>query len=108
MEKQKNTLQRLNSLITKNTRTFAQKPALFTIVLLNDDTTPIAAVQELIASHFYQTEEAACLIAEQAHEQGEAILGTYTREIAETKIAEIIEDARSKSHPLKCVMRKVR
>lgn len=120
MEKQKNsvqpqnqnakahTLRRVQSLILNETRHLAQKPAWFQIMIVNDDVTPADYVVQLLRDHFYKSLHEATALMTKIHHEGEAVCGNYTREIAETKIAKIIEDARKYNHPLKCVMKKIK
>ena len=120
MEKQRNSLQsqnsnakahtlrRVQSIILNESRHLAQKPAWFKITIVNDDVTPMDYVVQMLQANFYKTLEQATALGAKIQEEGEAACGNYTREIAETKIATIIEDARRYNHPLKCVMRKIK
>lgn len=84
------------------------KPCFYSVMLLNDHATPMDFVVELIREHFYVSMDEAVNLMLRIHNEGEAVCATYTREIAETKVAEIIECARQFNHPLKCLMRKVK
>ena len=101
-------LRRIQSIMTQEARTLTQKPSLFEVVMLNDDVTPMDYVVQTLEGSFYKKADEATSLALYIHQQGEASCGTYTREIAETKTAEVIENARRFNHPLKCVMRKVK
>ncbi len=84
------------------------KPAMYQVVLMNDNVTPRNYVVQCLEEHFFQPTDAAHSLMFTIEEIGEATCGRYTREMAETKIAEVIADARQNNHPLKCVMRKVK
>ena len=120
MEKQRNSLQsqssnakahtlrRVQSIILNETRHLAQKPAWFEVTVVNDHTTPADYVVQMLQDNFHQSLDEATALMTKIDKEGEATCGKFTREIAETKIAKIIEDARRYNHQLKCVMRKIK
>ena len=67
---------------------------------MNDDYTPMAFVDALLAEVFHKSTEDAKLITANVHQQGKGIAGVYTREIAETKTVQSIQLARKQGHPL--------
>ena len=78
------------------------KPAMFKVVLVNDDYTPIEFVGEVLQNFFHKSQVEAQKITQQINNEGLAICGFYTRDIAETKVG-IVNDCAAKSqHPLKC------
>lgn len=84
------------------------KPAMYGVMLLNDDSTPMDFVVEILKEQFFKTMDEAVDLMLAIHQNGEGTAGTFTREIAETKVAEVIECSRRFQHPLKCLMRKVK
>lgn len=88
--------------------TETERPALYSVMLLNDNATPMDFVVELIREHFHTSMDEAVNLMLQIHNDGEGTCGTYTREVAETKVAEVIECARQFNHPLKCLMKKAK
>ena len=104
----KTTLRRVQSIVLNETRQLTQKPAWFEIVAINDDVTTAEFVVQMLEEHFYKKSEEASSLMLKIHQDGEGVCGAYTREVAETKIAEVIEDARRASYPLKCVMRRIK
>lgn len=83
------------------------KPALklpkkYTVVLLNDDYTPMEFVVDVLKRFFYFTEDLAVQVMLQVHLQGRGICGLYTRDVAETKVTQVNDYARENQHPLLC------
>lgn len=91
------------------TRTESQvrEPALYQVVLLNDDYTPMDFVVQLVMTFFNKPEEEAIAIMWHVHHHGQGICGIFTREIAETKVMHVNRFSRSNGHPLRCKMEEV-
>lgn len=70
--------------------------------MLNDDYTPMDFVVETLEMFFAMSREKATKIMIQVHTQGKAVCGVYTRDIAETKAAQVNQYARDNEHPLLC------
>ncbi|AOS97982.1 ATP-dependent Clp protease adapter protein ClpS [Microbulbifer aggregans] len=77
-------------------------PPMYKVVMLNDDYTPMDFVVEALETFFSVTRERATQLMLQVHTQGKAICGVYTRDIAETKAAQVNQFAREHQHPLLC------
>lgn len=77
-----------------------KKPPLYAVLLMNDDYTPMEFVVEVIQKFFAKTEEEATQIMLQVHEKGHGICGIFTREVAETKAARVVQYAQEHQHPL--------
>lgn len=82
-------------------------PPLYKVVLLNDDYTPMDFVVRVLQLFFGMDYDKANQIMWQVHTRGKGICGTYTYEIAETKVAQVNSYARENQHPLLCVMERV-
>ena len=80
------------------------KPPLYTVLLLNDDYTPMEFVVEVLTRFFDLDVERATQIMLHVHTRGRGVCGVYTREIAEAKVAMVNDYARSNQHPLMCTM----
>lgn len=93
------------SLATK-TRTKTQKPPLYKVLLLNDDYTPMEFVVYVLERFFGISNSQAVDIMLTVHNKGIAVVGVFSYEIAETKVAQVMELARRNQHPLQCTMEK--
>lgn len=81
-----------------------QRPPLYKVVLLNDDYTPMEFVVHVLQKFFRLQQEAAVQIMLEVHTKGAGVAGTYTSEIAETKVAQVNRYSREHQHPLMCTM----
>lgn len=81
-----------------------KRPPLYKVILLNDDYTPMDFVVHVLEAFFSMNRELATYVMLQVHLQGKGICGTFTREIAETKVAQVNVYARDNQHPLLCIM----
>ncbi|SNB79166.1 ATP-dependent Clp protease adaptor protein ClpS [Arboricoccus pini] len=92
--------------IATKTRTRVQRPSLYKVLLLNDDYTPMEFVVLVLEKFFSKSREDATRIMLHVHQKGVGVCGVYTFEVAETKVAQVIEFARQHQHPLQCTMEK--
>lgn len=81
-----------------------KRPPLYSVVLLNDDYTPMEFVVQLLETFFTMTREQATQVMLHVHTRGKGVCGVFSREIAETKVAQVNDFARENQHPLLCVM----
>jgi ATP-dependent Clp protease adaptor protein ClpS len=92
--------------LATKTRTKTQRPSLYKVLLLNDDYTPMEFVVHVLERFFGKSREDAHRIMMLVHHKGVGVCGVYTFEVAETKVAQVIEFARQHQHPLQCTMEK--
>ena len=92
-------------LVTK-TKPKTKKPNLYKVLILNDDYTPMEFVVFVLERFFNKGREEATRIMLHVHHKGVGICGVYTYEIAETKVAQVMDMARQHGHPLQCTMEK--
>jgi ATP-dependent Clp protease adaptor protein ClpS len=78
-------------------------PNLWNVKILNDDFTPIDFVIEVLMYIFKKDESEAIDMTLRVHEDGAAIVGTYTKDIAMTKCDKATKLAESEGHPLRLV-----
>lgn len=79
-----------------------KRPSMYTVVMLNDDYTPMEFVVEVLQTFFAKTPEQATDIMLTVHTKGSAVCGVYTRDIAETKAEIVNQYSKDCQHPLKC------
>ena len=91
--------------VTK-TRPKTKRPALYRVLLLNDDYTPMEFVVLVLQDVFNKSREEATRIMLHVHQKGVGECGVYTYEVAETKVTQVMDFARKHQHPLQCVMEK--
>ena len=90
--------------VATKTRTKTQRPSLYKVLLLNDDYTPMEFVIVVLERFFNKSHDDATRIMLHVHHKGVGVCGVYTFEVAETKVAQVIEFARANQHPLQCAM----
>lgn len=83
-------------------------PPVYQLVLLNDDETPVDFVTFILQSVFNKNFEAAEQLTLTIHDHDKAVCGTFTRDVAETKIMKINELCKEYNYPLQCVMQRER
>lgn len=86
------------------TRTRTKRPPLYKVLLLNDDYTPMEFVVAVLERYFGMTHAEAFDIMLAVHKKGLAVVGVFSHEIAETKVAQVMDFARQHQHPLQCTM----
>ncbi|ANP76137.1 ATP-dependent Clp protease adaptor protein ClpS [Vibrio crassostreae] len=87
--------------------TKVKPPAMYNVVLNNDDYTPMDFVIEILERFFSLDIEKATEVMLKVHYEGKAICGTYSAEIAETKVAQVTMYSKENEHPLLCTMEQV-
>jgi ATP-dependent Clp protease adaptor protein ClpS len=92
--------------LATETRVKTKKPSLYRVLLLNDDYTPMEFVVFILERFFNRSREQATRIMLHVHQKGVGLCGVYTFEVAETKVAQVLDLARRHEHPLQCVMEK--
>ena len=92
--------------VVAKTRPKTKKPSLYKVLLLNDDYTPMEFVVHILERIFGKNRDEAVQIMLHVHRHGVGICGVFTFEVAETKVAQVIEFARRNEHPLQCTMEK--
>ncbi len=87
-------------------RTKLQEPPLYKVLLHNDDYTTMDFVVTILETIFNKNSSEATNIMLDVHNQGKGIAGIFTREIGETKIAQVHKLAKKNQYPLKCSLEK--
>ena len=81
-------------------------PDLYKVLILNDDYTPMEFVVLVLERFFGMNHAQAFDIMLTVHKKGLAVVGVFSHEVAETKVAQVMDSARQNQHPLQCTMEK--
>ncbi len=92
--------------IILKSRPKTKKPSMYKVLILNDDYTPMEFVVHVLESYFNKNRQEATDIMLHVHRRGVGICGIFTYEIAETKVAQVMDFARANEQPLQCTMEK--
>ena len=76
----------------------------YRVIIENDDVTPMDFVVTVIQKFFGQDREQATRIMLKVHREGVGVCGVFPRDVAATKVEQVITYARQHQHPLACVM----
>jgi ATP-dependent Clp protease adaptor protein ClpS len=85
-------------------RAKTKPPRMFKVMLFNDDYTTMEFVIEVLQRFFDLDRERALQIMLKVHNEGLAVCGVYSRDVAETKVTRVSEFAKQHGHPLRCGM----
>ena len=78
-------------------------PGMYQVVMLNDDYTPMEFVVMVLQEFFRHDLDTATQIMLKIHLDGRGVCGVYTRDVAATKVDQVMEAAHKAGHPLQCV-----
>ena len=92
---------------SKTSKQKLNKPKQFEVILLNDDYTTMEFVVEVLRQFFHKEFQAAEAIMLKIHIDGEAVCGTYSYDVAQTKVTQVIDFSRQNEQPLMCVLREL-
>jgi ATP-dependent Clp protease adaptor protein ClpS len=80
-----------------------EPPQMYQVAMLNDDYTPMEFVVMVIQEFFSKDREAATQIMLKIHLDGKGVCGVYSRDVAATKVDQVLDAAKQAGHPLQCV-----
>ena len=92
------------SVVVERQTAKTEPPRLYQVVLLNDDYTPMEFVVMILQEYFSHDLETATQIMLKIHHEGRGVCGVYPRDVAATKVDQVVDFARQHQHPLQCVM----
>ncbi len=95
-----------NTGVVVKARPKTRKPAMYKVLMLNDDYTPMEFVVHVLERFFQKNREEATRIMLHVHRRGVGICGVFTYEVAETKVTQVMDLARQNQHPLQCTIEK--
>ena len=93
-------------LVDDEVRDAIKPPSMYKVILVNDDYTPMEFVIDVLQKFFSYDVERATQLMLTVHNEGKAICGVFTAEVAETKVAMVNQYARENEHPLLCTLEK--
>jgi ATP-dependent Clp protease adaptor protein ClpS len=93
-----------DDLAVQEARPKLKRPPLYKVLLLNDDYTPMEFVVQILESFFGMGREKATQVMLEVHTRGAGVCGVFSRDVAETKVAQVNDYSRENQHPLKCTM----
>ena len=89
-------------LLLEEVKPKSKRPPMYSVIMLNDDYTPMEFVVDVLERFFAKNRTAATQIMLTIHTKGKAVCGIYTKDVAETKAYTVNEYARQSEHPLLC------
>src|SRR3954453_21724071 len=92
--------------VATRTRTRTKTPSPYKVLMLNDDYTPMEFVVQVLQMIFKMDIEDATRVMLHVHQRGVGVCGVFSYEVAETKVAQVIDYARQNQHPLQCTLEK--
>ena len=93
-----------SGVVTEKATSRVKPPPMYKVLLLNDDFTPMDFVILVLQKFFAMSREQATQIMLKVHNEGRGLCGGYPRDIAATKVEQVVAFARQNQHPLVCVM----
>jgi ATP-dependent Clp protease adaptor protein ClpS len=92
--------------VVTQTKPKTKTPAMYKVIMLNDDYTPMEFVILVLERFFSKNEEEATHIMLHVHQKGVGVCGVFTYEVAETKVQQVMDLAKQHQHPLQCTLEK--
>jgi ATP-dependent Clp protease adaptor protein ClpS len=92
--------------VATKTRAKTKQPTPYRVLMLNDDYTPMEFVVLCLQRFFRMDMEAATRVMLHVHQKGVGVCGTFSYEVAETKVSQVMDFARQHQHPLQCTLEK--
>ena len=84
-----------------------QEPPMYRVLLHNDDYTTMDFVVQVLTEVFFLPEDRAFAVMLLVHHEGKGLCGTFTRDVAQTKQAQVHRRAADAGFPLKCTIEEV-
>ncbi len=88
-------------------RSKSKPPRLYQVRLFNDDFTTMDFVIEVLQTFFAMNRERATEVMLKVHQEGSAICGVYSKDIAVTKVGQVAAFAKQHGHPLRCELEEI-
>ena len=78
-------------------------PQMYQVVMLNDDYTPMEFVVLVLQEFFNKDREAATQIMLKIHLDGKGVCGVFSKDVAASKVDQVMDAANQAGHPLQCL-----
>ena len=92
-----------HSLVVEEAEPLVKKPPLYQVILLNDDYTPMEFVVDVLERIFGLDRPQATRVMLEVHTRGKGVCGVYSKDVAATKVDQVLDAAKKAGHPLQCV-----
>ena len=92
-----------NSVVLERRTQRTKPPQMFQVLMLNDDFTPMEFVVMVLQEFFSKDRESATQIMLKIHLDGKGVCGVYSKDVAATKVEQVLDAARKAGHPLQCI-----
>jgi len=92
--------------VVLETKPKTKRPPMYKVMILNDDFTPMEFVVHVLEKFFGLSHAQSFELMLVVHKKGVAVVGVFSHEIAETKVAQVMDFAQRHQHPLQCTMEK--
>ena len=96
--------QQENEALLEEETSVLKPPSMYRVMLLNDDFTPMDFVIFVLQEYFHKDRETATRIMLKVHREGKGVCGIFPKDIANTKVEQVVRHARQEGHPLLCTM----
>ena len=93
-----------HGVVVERSKPKLKRPPMYKVLLNNDDYTPMEFVVIVLEKFFSKDRSMATRIMLAVHHEGYGVCGVFTRDVAETKVAQVNEFARANEHPLLCTL----
>ncbi|SRR5579883_82681 len=91
-----------NDLMVQEAKPQLKEPSMYRVIMYNDDFTPMEFVVAVLESFFNMERTLATKVMYEVHISGRAACGIFSKDVAETKVDQVLEYARKHDHPLMC------
>ena len=92
-----------NSVVLERRAQKTKPPQMYQVVMLNDDYTPMEFVVMVLQQFFSKDRETATQIMLKIHLDGKGVCGVFSKDVAASKVDQVMDAANQAGHPLQCV-----
>src|SRR5688572_1593440 len=89
-------------LLVQETKPKVKQPAMYQVIMHNDDFTPMEFVVVVLELFFNMERTVATRVMYEVHTTGKAVCGVFSKDVAETKVNQVTDYAMIHEHPLLC------